>query len=123
MDYYFHHVPGRLRVKSPFLKKNQRLAARVEELVQAISGVDSIATNLVTGSVVIQYDPRKTRSEDIFNALNRTGYFDLSQAMTSDEALHKAFRKGGQTIGSIVLGALIKDQLEESALSLIAALI
>jgi hypothetical protein len=123
MEHYFHHTPGRLRVKNPRFKKNQHLAGEVELLLKSIYGVNSVATNLVTGSIVIRYEPQETKSEDILHTLNRAGYFDLSQAVTNDEIFHDAFRKGGRTIRSIVLGALIKDRLEDSALSLIAALI
>jgi hypothetical protein len=123
MDYYVHHIPGRLRVKNPLLKKNQHLLGQVERLLGSIHGVNSTATNLVTGSIVIQYNPHETRSEDILHTLNQAGYFDLSRAVTNDELIHKTFSKVGKAIGSILFGALVKDELEGSALSFIAALI
>jgi hypothetical protein len=123
MDYYFHHIPGRLRVKSPLLKKNPPLAARAEQLLKSLSGVDAIAANPVTGSIVVRYDSRETSSEDILRALNRAGYFDPSQAVTNDELISRAFSKAGKTIGSILFGVLVKDELEGSALAVIAALI
>jgi hypothetical protein len=123
MDYYFHHIPGRLRVKSPVLKKNQHLISQVERLLRSIHGVNSIAPNLVTGSVVIQYDPQQTSSDDILHTLTRAGYFDRSRAVTHDDLIHHAFSKTGKAIASILFGAVIQDQLEGSPFSVIAALI
>jgi cation transport ATPase len=123
MDYYFHHIPGRLRVKSPLLKKNQHLISQVERLLNSIHGVTSITANLVTGSVVIQYDPQQTSSDDILHTLTRAGYFDRSRAVTHDDLIHHAFSKTGKAIASVLFGAVIQDQLEGSPLSVIAALI
>jgi hypothetical protein len=123
MDYYFHHIPGRLRVKSPLLKKNPPLVNQVQQLLASIHGVNSIAPNLLTGSVVIQYDPQQASSEDILHTLTRAGYFDRSRAVTHDDLIRHAFSNTGKAIASILFGAVIQDQLEGSPFSVIAALI
>jgi hypothetical protein len=99
------------------------LIGQVERLLNSIHGVTSTTPNLVTGSVVIQYDPQQTSSDDILHTLARAGYFDRSRAVTHDDLIHHAFSKTGKAIASILFGAVIQDQLEGSPLSVIAALI
>jgi hypothetical protein len=77
----------------------------------------------MTGSLVVEYDCRETGSEEILRTLSQAGYFDRSQAVTSDELIGQAFSKAGKAIGSILFGVLVKDELEGSAFSVIAALI
>jgi copper chaperone CopZ len=123
MDYYLHHIPGRLRIKSGWLKKNQHLARQVECLLKSVEGVSSITTNLVTGSIVVHYDLRETSSENVLQALDRIGWFNRSQAVTSDELMQQAVSKVAKAARSLLFGALVKDRLEGSALSLICGLI
>ncbi len=57
MSYYVHHVPGRLRVKSPLIKNNETVAAAVKQLLRGVNGVDSVDVNLTTGSLPRQLLP------------------------------------------------------------------
>lgn len=57
MMYYLHSVPGQLRMKSPFIKGNQRGASRVQKLLRGIPGIESRSVSTVTGSLVVYYDP------------------------------------------------------------------
>ena len=85
MSYYVHHVPGRLRVKSPLIKNNETVAAAVKQLLRAVNGVDSVDVNLTTGSCLVNYCPHTTNNGEIICALQDEGYFDLSRAMTNDQ--------------------------------------
>jgi copper chaperone CopZ len=85
MSYYLHHVPGRLRVKSPLVRKNQEVAEEVENLLTLTPGVHSVKSNLTTGSILINYRPEKLDREDIIDLLSEKGYFDKSKAITNDE--------------------------------------
>ena len=62
MKCYVHHVPGRLRVRVASTKGNPAAAAKLVRRLKARKGVRSIAVNPVTGSVLIQYDERKTNA-------------------------------------------------------------
>lgn len=54
MSRYIHHVPGRLRVKSTGLKRNEAEAARIVAHMQHLHGVASAEVNTVTGSLLIR---------------------------------------------------------------------
>ena len=62
MKCYVHHVPGRLRVRVASTKGNPAAAEKLVRRLKARKGVRSIAVNPVTGSVLIQYDERKTNA-------------------------------------------------------------
>lgn len=85
MSYYWHHVPGRLRLKTPIIKGNEEGAANIQTFLKPIKGILSMAVNTVTGSLVIHYDPQVIDPESITHKLSRAGYFDRTKAMTNDQ--------------------------------------
>ena len=93
MSYYLHHVPGRIRVKSPIVKGKKRVADEVLSLLKEIDGVDNVDVNLTTGSLLINYDPEQVHRDDIVYALHGNGYFDPSKAITNDQYIQKAASK------------------------------
>ncbi len=123
MSYYIHNVPGRLRIKTPLIKKNQSIAEDVKNLLRPIIGISSTSFNLITGSIVINYDPKVITSKEIVNALNYAGYFDLSKAVTNDEYIKTAAASMGQVVVKTLFGTFIESALEGSALSFIAILV
>jgi len=87
MSYYLHHVPGRIRIKSPIVKGKKRVAEEVLSLLKSIAGVGTVDVNITTGSLLISYDPQRVRREDIVYALHGSGYFDPSRAKTNDQCI------------------------------------
>ncbi|MGD0661801.1 MAG: HMA2 domain-containing protein [Syntrophorhabdales bacterium] len=85
MTCYMHHVPGRLRIRTPLVKNNRNVAAEVESLLLAVPGVDDVTINLTTGSCLVKYDLSMTKRDDIISLLSGKGYFDRSKAVTNDE--------------------------------------
>ena len=77
MSYYIHHVQGRLRVKSPFIKRSSSAAQEIKRLLGQIRGIESTEINTVTGSAVIFYEPKAVSSQEILETLEIAGYFDL----------------------------------------------
>lgn len=51
-----HQVPGRIRLKIPSAKGNAELLRQIGETFSAIPGIDQVAVNATTGSVVLHYD-------------------------------------------------------------------
>ncbi len=51
-----HHVRGRIRLKLPH-KGNADLIREVRDAIAPMQGVESVAINVATGSVVVHYDP------------------------------------------------------------------
>jgi copper chaperone CopZ len=123
MNYYFHEVPGRLRFKTPVLKGNHSLAKKIEDFLSGISGIESVKTSTVTGSIIVHYDLKIINSREITDIVAEQGYFDKKKAVTSDQYLNHSFEKVGQAVGKAVFGAMLEKAFEGSALSLIAALL
>jgi hypothetical protein len=90
MGYYMHQVPGRLRVKTPFIKGSEERATEVQAFVKQFGGIESISANTVTGSITIYYNSAEIGPETITHALSRAGYFDRSKAITNDQYVFSA---------------------------------
>ena len=78
MAHQIHHVPGRLRVRVPAVKRSNDNAALLKGLLQAMPGVSAAEPNLTTGSIVVQYDPQSTSAALILAVLTDRGYFQLT---------------------------------------------
>jgi len=123
LSYCVHNIPGRLRVKIPSIKGSPNTANDVEELLKAIDGIDSTAVNTLTGSVVVNYDIRIVDSEVVLNVLEQKGYFETPKVVTNDRYIEAAVSKAGSFVGKAVLEMLLAKAFEDSALSILAALI
>lgn len=102
MSYYIHDVPGRLRVKSPIIKRNKDAADEVERLVGMVDGVHMVDVNLLTGSLLVNYNPKIAKYHDIVNLLQTNGYFDHSKAITNDQYIHQAASKVSELAISVL---------------------
>ena len=69
-----HALEGRLRIKVPEVKGSVERAREIEHRIWMIDGVEHVAANPVTGSVVIQYDARRTLMADLTETLQAWGY-------------------------------------------------
>jgi copper chaperone CopZ len=123
MRYYCHHVPGRIRVKLPSLRQEPTEAARVENLLQGIAGVTAVHVKVLTGSVVVRYDPDRTSHECILAPLQEQGLFDAAQAVSNDEHVKSAVAEVGLRLSRAALGWAVGRSLDARGLSLLAALL
>lgn len=123
MGYYLHVVPGRVRVKIPLIKGDERKAQDIESNLTNLRGVHSVSANSLTGSVVVCYDSDLVGSDDILQILKKQGYFDESKVVTNDQYIQNAASKVGQSIGKALFGLAIEKAFEGSGLSILAALI
>lgn len=122
MNHYIHNVPGRLRIKNP-LFKNPSVQDEIKRQLSTLVGIGTVEFNDVTGSALIFYNPRQINSGDVVSLFQRMGYFDPSNAVTSDHYIHNGASKVGKIVGKAVLGAFVEKALEGSALSILALLI
>jgi hypothetical protein len=88
MSYYFHNVPGRLRIKTPRIKGNKDGALELQRWVSSMNGIRSAEANPLTGSLVIHFDEKRTCPESITHALSKAGYFDRSKAIDNDQYIY-----------------------------------
>jgi copper chaperone CopZ len=123
MSYYIHNVPGRLRVKSPLLKRNSAAVDDLRKALSTIQGIAAVDFNPTTGSLLINYNHRQTNADDIVGLLERKGYFDRSKATTNEAYIHSAAKNTGRLIGKAALGIALEKAFEGSALSLLSILI
>jgi len=123
MGHYIHHVPGRLRIRTPKLKRDAGRAKTAEQLLQSINGVSSVRANDVTGSITLIYERDTVSSEEILRTLARHGYYDPDAVRHADGQWHDAATRTGDTLGKALFGFVVKEAFERSAVALIGALL
>jgi hypothetical protein len=77
-----HHVPGRIRIRIPVLKKLSLSMLQRSAAIPFEAGILHVQVNPVTGSLVIHYDPQRI---DILKYL---------EAMASNEEIEEIIRAG-----------------------------
>ena len=75
MDYYMHLLPGRIRIRTSALRKNESGVFSVGSFLKTLEGITSVKINHVIGSVLIDYNRNIVSSQMIINQLARNGYF------------------------------------------------
>lgn len=65
-----HHVPGRIRIRLPFLKKDPEALAEVRTFLAGLDGVSSAQENVLTGSILLHYD--RNAHADFYDRMMRT---------------------------------------------------
>ncbi len=123
MAHYIHHVPGRLRVRNPMFKNNPAMVDEIRNCLQNAAGVESISSNPLTGSVVVNYDPDLLPPEQLLQIFEECEYVDLSRATTLDHHLNQSFKKTGHYMGRAALGLMVDYALQGSGLSFLSVLI
>jgi hypothetical protein len=123
MNYYIHNVPGRLRVKIPKIKCSETHCRNVQNLFRELDGIENVAVNDITGSVVINYDSAVIRPEEILEIFEENHYLDKSKVTASDKYLQAAASKASQAVGRAVFGWALGRALEANGLSFLAVLI
>jgi hypothetical protein len=119
MAHYVHHVPGRLRVQIPALKKNVSKARQLELYLNGMHGVLKSEVSIVTGSIVIKYDGGLVSSTTILNSLHDEGF--IRNVHANHPVTYKV--DPAQKVADTFVEKLVEAALERSAMALIAALI
>src|SRR5687768_6623714 len=79
---FAHHVPGRLRVRIPRLKRDTAAALALRAELLRVDGVTSVAVRMETGSIVIHYDDRRLDPAMLWDTLEDLGYCTEEKART-----------------------------------------
>jgi hypothetical protein len=119
---YVHHIPGRLRVKSPRLKSNAREGAAIKSSLLALDGVGSAETNTVTGSVTVSYDPERCDVGRIMTYLQATGHLRQPVNLTIAESSYRP-ATSIDPVAKMIMTAVLKKLIERSATAMVAAII
>lgn len=122
MSYYLHEVAGRIRIKTPLIKKNPARAEHVSTIARQFRGVRSVETNTTTGSILITYDKNVLHHDIILTTLENSGYFDRTKIEQKDFVSRQA-AVAGEFIGKAIFGYAAEKALESMGLSFVSALI
>jgi copper chaperone CopZ len=123
MSYYYHSTPGRLRIKTPIIKRNPVEIDKVRGLLQSLPAVDAFDINAVTGSITINYTDCATDPESILNVLKEKGYFKASLIKEQEDPIETVVSKVGTTVGRALVGAFVEKAFEGSMFSFLAFLV
>ena len=63
-------LPGRLRLKNPFLFRKQALCQAIERELTGVLGIDRFSTNSITSTVLIHYDPQELTRTQVIEILD-----------------------------------------------------
>ena len=122
MEYYVHHLSGRMRVRIPAIRKDPRYASEIRDMLN-IYGVDNITVNHLSGSVVVIFDTGLLSREQLFALLRGRGCRHCSPTGTFDGKLQRAPAMSATKVGRAMISYAVGKALEASGLSLLAALI
>lgn len=117
MSQYIHHVPGRIRVRSRAFRCRCERARAAEQELLALSGVHQVRVNPHAGSITVHYDSALLGQSDLLTVLEQCGCLDAT--IRSDEVT----RKAGELFGKALVGAVVQKAVEQSARTLVSALI
>ncbi|HKN18751.1 MAG TPA: hypothetical protein VJW95_03065 [Dissulfurispiraceae bacterium] len=106
MEYYIHHVPGRIRIRTPFLRDKQQNIDQFTTNMRTISGMQSLKVNTATGSALLLYDEKKVNCEQLIGILEKYGYFNLAKSTTCDELIEHISEKALGVAEEIIVTAM-----------------
>lgn len=122
---YFHHVPGRLRVKFAQLRNNPSLAQEIEIALRTIPEVTRAEVCIRTGSVLMRYQQSRSAQEKLFAVIRQ-----LDRKMAGVNETSNVPSTARQTPGPIakrmaekLVGVVIKKHIDRSAFALLGMLL
>ena len=121
MSHYFHHVPGRIRIRSRRLRSDvahaQSLVARLTET----EGVTAVKTNERNGSITINYDRSEATGIKIIGMLASAGFVPNGQ-VTEQRSTESG---GADLFGAFsraIVGAVAQQTVTRSLSTLVTIL-
>lgn len=125
MTPYIHSLPGRLRVRSPFIKHYPAQAEALKRQIAALPAVQSVKINPHARSMTILYRAQELAADTLLEMFEKAGC--LENALPAGGALpardrSAAAAKAGEMFGKAVFDVFIARALERSVVSLLIAL-
>ncbi|MER2601149.1 MAG: HMA2 domain-containing protein [Candidatus Competibacter phosphatis] len=119
MNYYIHHVPGRLRIKTACLRRAE-CQNHLGQILGDLPGIENHAHNGKIGSVLIHYDPAQLSADDILYHLHKAGCLDsaISASPIASSGNGALVKQVGALFGNALFGTLLRKSVETSVLSL-----
>ena len=123
MTHYIHHVPGRLRVQTPLLKRDENRAQAAEQFLLPLEGITAVRVSTLTGSITVNYQKDVISSDAILKALELRGYYRPDSVRHAEGQLHDLASRAGNAAGKALFGFALEKAVERSAIVLIGALL
>lgn len=117
MSHYIHHVPGRIRVRSKAFRCRSAKARAAESRLLTLTGVRQVRVNPHAGSITVHYDSALLKQSDLLSELEQCGCIGVTRRLDSVST------KAGAMFGKALVGAVVQKAVEQSARSLVGALI
>lgn len=123
MNVYLHTVPGRLRVKIPSIKHQDHAVRQVESLFEFWEGIERVRANAVTGSLTINYDPKRICVDQLLTVLREHGHLEADQGLVNAADEYATATRVTQAVGKAMINWALSKTLESSGLGLLSVLI
>ncbi|WP_342378773.1 hypothetical protein NVS55_05170 [Myxococcus stipitatus] len=75
--YVVHVLPGRVRLRLPWLREHASLANALAEGLMAVQGMDEVEVRPFTGSVLCRHDPEMLEAKDVVREVRELTGVDL----------------------------------------------
>jgi hypothetical protein len=75
--YVVHHIPGRLRLRIPWLRDHATEGTRLAETLAVLGGIKTVEVRPSTGSVLCHYDPLHLGEREIVTVLKEATGIDI----------------------------------------------
>lgn len=92
MNCYIHVLPGRMRIRTDALKKNELGAYSLRKSLLSLPGVRSVATNMTTGSILIRFDNLQIPPQTIMGKVAQHQLMPILDCTIPGEENTKALR-------------------------------
>lgn len=120
---YVHRLPGRLRVRSEALKRNPTRGSEILTAIGMLPGVNDVDVNIVTGSVLVQFDPLRVSADAVFEELGRHGVAIELDRPDLKPATRPEDPSVGGAVAKAIAAAVIQHALERSVAQIIPMLL
>jgi allophanate hydrolase subunit 1 len=117
MSQYIHHIPGRIRIRSRSFQCYGARAEAARERLLAMPGIRTVEIRPRAASLIVQYDPQRVTRAELFATLEELG------CMAAVRRDNEHVRKIGETFGKALVGAMMQKAVEQSARTLVTALV
>lgn len=121
MSHYFHHVPGRIRIRSRRFRSDVAHAQALVERLMETEGVQDVKTNERNGSITIHYDRCEATGIRIIGMLAAEGFVPNGQ-VTQQTSSAPGDGDLLATFSRAVVGAVAQQTVTRSLSTLVTIL-
>ncbi|MBF0179017.1 MAG: heavy-metal-associated domain-containing protein [Magnetococcales bacterium] len=119
MNEYIHHVPGRLRIRSPHIRDHAALEATITTALAGLPGILAWRVNPLAGSIVVQYEPQAVTMDALLEACRTHGLLGAPPAGRK----HNPPLADGKRFGKAILDLFVHQTVERSVFSMVTSII